>query len=140
MSISRRNFIVRAALAAPALTLGSLSVLAQKSAAVEIRIGAIGLHNMGWSNLQSILKISGVRCTAICDIDDSVLQQRTTQLKQLEQHPKIYRDYKALLADPEVDAVLIATPDHWHCLMMVDACQAGKHVYVEKPIANSIAE
>lgn len=140
MSISRRNFIVKAALAAPALTLGSLSVLAQKSAAAEIRIGAIGLHNMGWSNLQSILKIPGVCCTAICDIDDSVLQQRTAQLKKLEQYPKIYHDYVALLADSEVDAVLIATPDHWHCLMMVDACQAGKHVYVEKPIANSIVE
>lgn len=139
MSISRRDFIFKSALLAPALTLSN-GVFAGMFDRSDIRVGAIGLHNMGWSNLNSILKIPGVRCTAICDIDDTVIQDRMKQLGEMNQKPAIYKDYLQLLADEEVDAVIIGTPDHWHCLMMVDACRAGKPVYVEKPIANSIQE
>ncbi|TYP90956.1 putative dehydrogenase [Sphingobacterium allocomposti] len=105
-----------------------------------IRVGVIGIKGMGWSNLQSILKISDVTCTAICDIDDEVLRQRLHELKQRNIHPQPYKDYKQLLAASDVDAVIIATPDHWHCLQATDAMRAGKSVYVEKPLANSIQE
>lgn len=138
MTISRRDFIIKSALLAPALTFGR--GLAKNFQHEELRVGAIGLHNMGWSNLTAILKIPGVRCTAICDIDDNVIQQRMKELGERNQSPSVYKDYNELLDDAEVDAVIIGTPDHWHCLMMVDACRAGKHVYVEKPIANSIQE
>ncbi len=53
---------------------------------------------------------------------------------------KTYGDYRKLLENKDIDAVIIGTPDHWHCLIMAEACKAGKHVYVEKPIGNSIAE
>ena len=138
MSISRREFIYKSALLFPALHLTSLYGRTNKQS--TLRVGAIGIKGMGWSDLSSILKVSNVSCTAICDVDDAVIQERQKQLEALGQKPKVYKDYKALLKDPEVDAVIIGTPDHWHCLMLVDACKAGKAVYVEKPIGNSIVE
>lgn len=106
----------------------------------EVRIGAIGVKGMGWNNLQSLLKIAGVKCTALCDIDESVLQQRQKDLAEMGHTVRLYRDYNDLLAADDVDAVMIATPDHWHCLQAIAAMKAGKDVYVEKPLANSIAE
>ncbi len=106
----------------------------------EVRVGVIGIKGMGWHNLEAILKVEGVRCTAICDIDDAVLTQRGKQLSEIGVVPKHYKDFNAMLADPEVDVVIIATPDHWHCLQAIAAIEAGKDVYVEKPLANSIVE
>ena len=138
MSISRREFIYKSALLFPALHLSSL--YGRSSAQSTLRVGAIGIKGMGWSDLSSILKVSNVSCTAICDVDDAVIQDRLKQLNDLGQKPKVYKDYQDLLKDSEVDAVIIGTPDHWHCLMLVDACKAGKAVYIEKPIGNSIVE
>jgi predicted dehydrogenase len=106
----------------------------------KIGVGLIGCKGMGWANLTSMLKIPEVTCVALCDIDDSVLKQRTTDLEKINIKPTTVKDYRKLLEMKEVDVVIVATPDHWHCLMMVDACAAGKAVYVEKPAANSIAE
>ena len=78
---------------------------------------------------------------ALCDIDQTILNDRAAELtKQSGSKPACYGDYRKLLERKDIDAVMIGTPDHWHCLQMVDACSAGKDVYVEKPIANSIAE
>ncbi len=105
-----------------------------------LRVGLIGVNGMGWSNLMSILKIPTVRCVAICDVDGPLMVRRMEELNAKDIYVKTYIDYKDLLSNKEVDAVIIGTPDHWHCLMMVDAVKAGKHVYIEKPIGNSIAE
>lgn len=105
-----------------------------------IRVGAIGVKGMGWNNLQALLKIDGVTCTALCDIDDAVLLERQQALQEKGESVTLYRDYNELLAATDVDVVMIATPDHWHCLQAVAAMKAGKDVYVEKPLANSIAE
>lgn len=138
MSITRRDFIQKTALLLPMTKMGSLYLNSKSDRLV--RVGAIGLKGMGWSNLSSFLKHENIQCTAICDIDEQVISQRNKQLIALGQKPKIYGDYLDLLKDKDVDAVIIATPDHWHCLMMIDACKAGKAVYVEKPIGNSILE
>lgn len=138
MSISRRDFIFKSAMLIPALHVGS--VFAKHSAEQPLRVGAIGIKGMGWADLKSIIHLPQVTCTAICDIDDTVITERLQNLKDLGQNPKVYKDYRELVNDPQVDAVIIGTPDHWHCLMLVDACKAGKAVYVEKPIGNSIAE
>ncbi|MEN5233038.1 Gfo/Idh/MocA family oxidoreductase [Sphingobacterium faecium] len=106
----------------------------------KIRIAVIGVNGMGWSNLMAILKNKNVICTALCDVDENVLNQRVAELDKRNIKVQSYIDYRALLKDKNVDAVIIATPDHWHCLMMVDAVKAGKHVYIEKPIGNSIKE
>lgn len=105
-----------------------------------VRVGLIGTNGMGWSNLNAILHIHGVQCTALCDVDENVLRNRVEELKKRQINVKAYVDYKDLLKAKDVDVVIIATPDHWHCLQMVDAVAAGKDVYVEKPIGNSIRE
>ncbi len=106
----------------------------------NIRVGLIGANGMGWVNLNSMLKVPGVQCTALCDVDANVLNKRAGELKGRGIEAKLYAKHEELLADPNVDAVIIGTPDHWHCLQLVDACAAGKDVYVEKPLGNSIAE
>lgn len=105
-----------------------------------VRVGLIGAKGMGWANLNAMLKVAGVQCTALCDVDSGVLKTRVDELAARGIQPKLYARHEDLLADPNVDAVIIGTPDHWHCLQLVDACVAGKAVYVEKPLGNSIAE
>lgn len=106
----------------------------------EIRVGLIGVNGMGWSNLTAILKNAKVVCTALCDVDENILNKRKTELADRGIKVKTFISYHEMLKGDLVDAVIVATPDHWHCLQMVDAVKAGKHVYVEKPIGNSIQE
>ena len=109
----------------------------------QINIGAIGLNGMGWADLQSALKVSGVNVVALCDIDRNVLDQRMKDLDGMKvdtSRIRRYGDYRKLLEQKDIDVVLIGTPDHWHALIMIAACQAGKDVYVEKPCGNSIGE
>jgi predicted dehydrogenase len=107
----------------------------------QVLVGVIGVNGMGFNDLGSILKIPEVECGALCDVDASVLHRRAGQLeKQIGVRPTLYGDFRRLLEDPDIDAVIIGTPDHWHCLIMTMACEAGKDVYVEKPLANSIGE
>lgn len=107
----------------------------------KVQVGVIGCKGMGWSNAASLLKMDDVDIVAICDVDDEVIQNRMADYAKLRSNkPTVYKDYRELLNNKDIDAVVIGTPDHWHCRQMVDAVQAGKHVYVEKPIANSIRE
>jgi predicted dehydrogenase len=112
-------------------------------AADQVNIGAIGINGMGWSNVTSALKVPGVNIVALCDVDKNVLDKRTAELAKLKPgNPKVktYTDYRKLLEQKDVDAVIIGTPDHWHALIMIAAVDAGKDVYVEKPVGNSITE
>ncbi len=109
----------------------------------QVNIGAIGINGMGWSNVKSALKIPGVNLVALCDVDKNVLDKRLAELAELKVDAskiKTYGDYRKLLDNKDVDAVIIGTPDHWHALIMIEACEAGKDVYVEKPVGNSIEE
>lgn len=113
------------------------------SPADQINIGAIGLNGMGWADLSAAIKIPGVNVVALCDIDKNVLDKRMKDLAALNVDTgriKTYGDYRKLLEQKDIDAVIIGTPDHWHALIMIEACQAGKDVYVEKPMGNSIGE
>ena len=149
MNPTRRKFIRHTGALAAGIGIGSLitgeswaMVRKQISPNNKIGVGAIGINGMGWSNLSAMLKTNpDVVCTAICDVDANVLAKRSAELeKNFSMKPVQYADYQKLLADKNVDVVIIGTPDHWHTLMMIDACAAGKDVYVEKPIANSIYE
>lgn len=141
--MQRRNFLKNSILTGAGIGFaGTFPSIVQAAPLQETPVGIalIGCKGMGWSNLMSMLKVNGTRCVALCDVDDNVLSQRMDELKKKNIVPKTYKDYREVLASPEVQAVIIATPDHWHCLMMVDACKAGKEIYVEKPAANSVAE
>jgi predicted dehydrogenase len=113
------------------------------SIADQINIGAIGINGMGWANVTSALKQRGVNLVALCDVDKNVLDKRMNDLAKMNvdaSKVKTYNDYRKLLEQKDIDAVIIGTPDHWHALIMIHACQAGKDVYVEKPVGNSIME
>jgi len=113
------------------------------SPADQINIGAIGINGMGWADLRSAMKIPGVNLVALCDVDKNVLDKRMKELSTANVDTskiKTYGDYRKLLENKDVNVVIIGTPDHWHCLIMVEACMAGKDVYVEKPVGNSIEE
>ncbi len=107
----------------------------------KIQIGVIGCNGMGWSNVNSLLKNKEVDLVGICDVDQNVINRRLENYGKLRSNiPKTYNNHEDLLQDESIDAVVIGTPDHWHCKNMIDAVQAGKHVYVEKPVANTIEE
>jgi predicted dehydrogenase len=113
------------------------------AASDQVNIGAIGIKGMGWSNVRAALKVAGVNLVAICDVDKNVIESRLKDLQGLKVDAtkvKVYDDYRRLLEQKDIDAVIIGTPDHWHALMMIHACEAGKDVYVEKPVGNSITE
>ena len=87
-----------------------------------IVIGAIGVRNMGFADLRSFLRQKNVKCKAICDIDKDVLNKVSVQVeKTTGTKPDVYTDFRKLLEDKDIDAVVIGTPDHWHCLMSIYA-------------------
>ena len=145
---SRRDFIKSVPLyttAVGASTLFPVELLGAMRQSVspndKIQVGLIGCKGMGFTNLLSLLKINEIEVVALCDIDQGVLKQRTADLEKANiKKPKWYSDYRQLLDDTDVDLVVIGTPDHWHCLQLIDAIDAGKDAYCEKPIANSIHE
>ncbi len=107
----------------------------------QLRFGAIGINGMGWNNTTALRAVDGVECVALCDVDRNVLEDRAAELEDVTgERPDLYGDYRRLLEDDDIDFVVIGTPDHWHCLQTIHACEAGKDVYVEKPLANSIGE
>ncbi|RYY20293.1 MAG: Gfo/Idh/MocA family oxidoreductase, partial [Chitinophagaceae bacterium] len=115
--------------------------LSKQGANENIRIALIGANSQGNWNLVQALKQPGVECAAICDVDEAVLAKRTDEITKLQgKKPLQYNEYRKMLENKDIDAVIIGTPDHWHCLQLIDSVMAGKHVYVEKPIANSIYE
>ena len=150
MTPSRRTFIKQSAAslagaalanAVPAKGASAESRPKRVAPSDQVNIAVIGAKGMGWSDARSHLKIAGVSCIALADVDSSVLATRGADLVGLgHKAPRTYPDYRKMLERKDVDAVVVATPDHWHCLAMVDALSAGKHVYVEKPIARTIQE
>ena len=144
MIASRRKFLRNASLLAASSLIPMESFSNGKKSAANDKIGValIGANGMGFSDLTSFLKNPEIECVAICDIDNNVLEKRISDLGQLgvTTFPKRYSDYRKMLGNKDIDIVIIGTPDHWHCLQFVDSLAAGKHIYVEKPLGNTIAE
>lgn len=143
MNTKRRQFIRTTLLSAAAI--GSSWPMRARSfegaPSEKINVGLIGVRGMGFGILGRHMATGIVNCVALCDVDSNLLETRAAEVqKRYNQKPVLYHDFRKLLENKEIDSVIIGTPDHWHCLIMVSACQAGKDVYVEKPMANSIGE
>jgi len=135
--LSRREF-TQAAVASGAGTVMTASSASRVYGANDrIRLGFIGLGNRGDQVLAAFLEHKDCEVAAICDIYQPYLDHAA---KKIGTAPKQFSDYRKMLARPDIDAVAIATPDHWHALQMVHACQAEKDVYVEKPASLHVAE
>ncbi len=109
----------------------------------RIRFALIGCGGMGRADLRDFLKIKNVECAGLCDVDDSQVGEAVKKTLEPASAPApalTTRDFRKVLDSKDLDAVIVATPDHWHALPTVMACQAGKDVYVEKPLSVSIAE
>ena len=133
IEIDRRDFLKTGAAAVAAFQ--AKSVLGAND---RVRIAVLGLRGRGLNHIQSIHATPNVELAAICDIDESVIAERLGSIEKLGMpKPQTFGDVRKLLEDKSIDAVTIATPNHWHSLMAIWACQAGKDVYVEKPCSHN---
>ncbi|MEO6005861.1 MAG: Gfo/Idh/MocA family oxidoreductase [Opitutus sp.] len=133
---SRRSFLKKSALfGAAALTARSWGQVTGANG--DVRVAVLGLNGRGKNHLSSLAKVPGVRVVALCDPDQAVL---TRAINASGGGLTAYPDLRDLLASKDIDAITIATPNHWHSLAAIWACQAGKDVYVEKPISHNIWE
>ncbi len=142
--MKRRDFIKDSATVAAASTVGTLGFNINTYAGSPngvVRVAVVGVRGQGNSHIKEYARMQGVEIAAICDVDDSVLKQRCGEIeKATGKKPKEYVDIRKLLEDKTIDAISIATPNHWHSLMGIWACQAGKDVYVEKPCSHTYWE
>ncbi|MFO0904090.1 MAG: Gfo/Idh/MocA family oxidoreductase [Pirellulales bacterium] len=152
--LSRREFLDQSMLAAAAASLATLpqATLPQSTRADEadagkrvspnekVRVAVIGVNGQGGAHLAEWLRNPGVELVAVCDCDPAAYGRREGAFKNLKQKPAYVQDVRKLLEDKSIDAVSIATPNHWHALMAIWAMQAGKDVYVEKPCSHTVQE
>ncbi len=145
-SVDRRDFLkttVRTAAAAAAAGASSGPAHGVTGANERIRVGCVGLRSRGWDHVRGFMKLKGkgVDVPVLCDIDRQILGRCARKLTEIRgSKPDTHVDVRKLLEDSSIDAIAIATPNHWHALATVWACQAGKDVYVEKPVSWCIRE
>ena len=133
IEIDRRDFLKTGA-----ATVAAFQTKNVLGANDRVRMAVIGLRGRGFDHIKSIHGIPNVELAAICDIDEKVIAQRLGSIEQLGMpKPQAFGDLRKLLEDKSIDAVSIAAPNHWHSLMGIWACQAGKDAYVEKPCSHS---
>ena len=114
--------------------------MTQAAAPNRIVVGVIGTGGMGSAHLRNLTKRDDVEIAYVCDVDQQRLNRAAETAHAVNQDVKPVRDLRHLLDDPRLDAVVIATPDHWHAPAAILALDAGKHVYVEKPCCHNIQE
>lgn len=138
-AIPRRRFLTGSIGAA---TLSSAAIrTVTASPGDRIGVAVIGINGMGHSHLRNLTKRSDIRIVSLCDIDESVLARGVeTVAKSHHEKPKLVADFREVLQDSAVDAVVIATPHHWHCPIAIPALEAGKDCYVEKPASHVFKE
>jgi predicted dehydrogenase len=136
--LSRRTFVKNSALATGAAALSALNVSRAAGANDRIRIGIIGVGGMGSGHLGSLMKKAEAENIQVVAVSD-VYQRRLTRAKDACKGDG-YLDYRKLLERKDIDAVLIATPDHWHAKISIEAMDSGKHVYCEKPMTHTVEQ
>ena len=129
-TMNRRSFLQKSAISAAGLGLSPLfgsaygTVYGQAAPSNKVKVALIGCRSMGFSNLSNFLKYPEVECVALCDIDDEWLNKRAADVEKStgKKVPHLYKDWRKVIDNKDVDAVIIGTPDHWHCLPTVYAC------------------
>jgi predicted dehydrogenase len=148
-AVSRRDFLARAGTAAVSVAaasrIGTREAEAQEKTSPNERVGVgvMGLRNQGRLDGLEFLNSGLAEIVAVCDVDDAQIERVAADFTNHEnqpREPKKVKDFRRMLDDPDIDAIIIATPDHWHAQATVMACQAGRDVYIEKPLSWSIAE
>ncbi len=142
-TLTRRRFLQNSTLATGVGLVAGLrpsTFAAPAGANGDVRLGIIGLNGKGSAHLKNLLKMKGVRVTALCDVDPSVLARAAATFPPTQLAPFKTTEARELMAHKDVDAVMVVTCNHWHALHTVWACQAGKDVYVEKPMSHTVWE
>src|SRR5260370_13047867 len=104
----------------------------------RVRVAVCGVRGRGQDHLHGFAHVPGTEIDALCDVDESVVNKRLGDVEKLGlPKPKSYIDVRKLLEDKDIDAISIATPNHWHSLMAIWACHAGKDLYLEKPCSHN---
>ena len=111
-----------------------------KGANDRVAVGFIGLGAMGSGNLGYAMKVPGAQPVAVCDVYQPHLERAVEAARKRDVQVKAVKDFREIIADRSIDAVCISTPDHWHAYMAVEACKAGKDVFVEKPASKGVEE
>ncbi len=135
--MNRRDFLKTSAVAGLSMTIPFSRVRGANDA---VRVAVVGIRSQGSNHINWFRQIPGVRVVAICDADRSFLEREQKKFAERGEKVDTYVDYRKLLEDKNIDAVITATPNHWHALVTVWACQAGKDVYVEKPVCHYLWE
>jgi len=141
---TRREFLNRGAKTAVGVATAGVMLNTMKPERVlgandRINIAVVGIRSRGSGHYREWAKIPGVHVKTLCDVDSNLFPKRVQELKELQgKAPKTEVDIRKVLEDKDIDAISIASVDHWHALATIWACQAGKHVYVEKPTSHNI--
>lgn len=141
-NINRRNFLKGATASLALTTLGAqgMDIINPQK---KYRVGLIGTGWYGKSDLFRLIQVVPVDVVALCDVDKNLLNEAATLVRQrlkTDKTPRLYGDYRKMLAENELDIVLVGSPDHWHALHMLEAVKKGAHVYVQKPISVDVVE
>ena len=142
-AMNRRTFLQNAGLGAAGLLLSRYPSFADEFSEVKKRVGLIGTGWYGKCDLWRLLQVAPVEVVSLCDVDKRMLADAadicaTRQVSR--KRPRTYGDYRAMLKEKDLDLVLIATPDHWHALPMIEAVKAGADIYVQKPTSLDVVE
>src|SRR5512133_347297 len=148
-NFNRRQFLKASLLGAASLALAPSCVTSQKRGVLNtaarganevLRYAVIGFGGRGQNHIDELHKIQGARLVALCDVDDNILRKETERCEKRGQKLDGYSDFRKVLERKDIDFVTFATPNHWHSLNAIWAIQAGKDVYVEKPISHNVWE
>ena len=139
--INRRNFLKGTAATVAMQVLGMRGIdLINKA---PMRVGLIGTGWYGKSDIFRLIQVAPVKVVSLCDVDQKQLHEAAQLIGERtgdSKSPRLYSDYRKMLAEKDLDIVLIGTPDHWHALQMIEAVKAGAHVYVQKPTSVDVLE
>ncbi|HPG38173.1 MAG TPA: Gfo/Idh/MocA family oxidoreductase [bacterium] len=143
--IARRDFIKYSIITGSAALIGGRKFTAASYSQVpgandQIRIAIVGFNSKGKQHIEEFYKVPGVKIVALCDVDKDILEREAALFRARGETVTMCQDVRKILDDKNIDALVIATPNHWHSLLGIWACQAGKDVYVEKPVSHNVWE